>query len=73
MSDRMLGAGLRPKTPTTAERTERHARQVDVIRVARVEVTRNAPRTPLETEQRAASRRIQIERARSSTKDAQGS
>ncbi len=73
MSDRLFGAGLRPTTPTPAERTERRARQVDVLRVARVEVARNAPRTPLEKELRAADRRLQIERTRPSTRDAQGS
>ena len=73
MSDRLFGAGLRPATPTPAERTERRARQVDVLRVTRGEVARNAPRTTLEMEQRAADRRLQIERTRPSTKDAQDS
>ena len=73
MSDRIFGPGLRPRTPTPGEQTERHARQADVIRVARVEVARNAPVTQLEKEQRAADRRVQIERNRSAVKDAQGS
>jgi hypothetical protein len=76
MTDRKFGPGLRPKAPPIGERTERYARQIDMIRIARVEVARHAPKTQVEKEQRAADRRVQIERTRSVTKnakDAQGS